>query len=96
MIEIFPDKNKQAGAKSQKAARAGEEEHFPHFSMPLVVHALSELLEGDPGIAKIPGENIRVQPDQVFSEINQEQSADPHGHGRARGADNRGNEQAAG
>src|SRR6266404_6215478 len=94
VVKVLSDKDSQASPKVHERIGAGQYNHFPHFGMPLIVHALCELLKGYPGVDYIPGEDVGIQSDQVFGEVYQKERADAYCDGCAWAANNRGDEQA--
>src|SRR5678815_4723246 len=94
MVEVLAHKKNQASTEGDHGGYSGQRKHLPNFGTPLIIHSLSDLLEGQPGIIDVTSEDIRIESHQVLGEINQEQSADSRGDSRTRTA-NQGRDQKA-
>ena len=72
MIQVLPTENHEATSKGSDRIDAREQDHFGNLRAPLVIHALGELLKGDPGETDVSCENVRIESDQMFGEVNEE------------------------
>src|SRR5689334_19434175 len=93
MIEIFAGEDHQTGGEADEGGGGGAENHFSDLDMPAVIHALSELLQDDPGVTHVLGEDIRVEADEVFGEVDDEDRADADGDGGAGSANESGDQE---